>query len=528
MGLPNVGANSRMMWNEFAEDAKVRAQILRVGEEKVREAFDAVAGNDAGLISQAGIDDAMGSAPLPHAPDAAKKQAKVNLADPLIRFVADNAREQLRSVGIALRDFAQHKPAGINIETAILSELKAIGIRNPLVISGYKAQDNNPASREVRLEDCTPEELEQITRQREAVLTIASKAFGRPAKDLTLVNDEKAGAVIIRSVDDAPVALPTPSPKVGHADFITHHNQALDSWAKARSDGLIDKGNVLVHVDSHSDIHMSGTDGHSIASYINHTMLDGTVNEVYWVFPDDLPSSPNAPHQDRALMRPVDGPSAGMLRAWVKEDKYWAWVKLDGSLTFEEPGPGARAQYREIKIHCIPFSQLDLSGLAGARNVLLDVDLDFFSNSGYDTIGDWNDNSTESDLHRRLQAFSDKFASLQPAFTTICRSPEYTSEDDQEHLLEYFRGWFPEDYIADGASAYGHHHAPGIDQALLTVVTKRVIESNNTQFEPQLVTMLTRRGWPDLARAYRAYCEGTLSRDDLANRVRGLLAGIAR
>jgi hypothetical protein len=119
-------------------------------------------------------------------------------------------------------------------------------------------------------------------------------------------------------------------------------------------------------------------------------------------------------------------------------------------------------------------------------------------------------------------------SALSPAVTTICLSPNFTGEDDQRPLLDFFHSWFPKDYIRNRAGEYAHHAVSYRDVELLNFLRSQVARSNVTKREEALVETLSRHGLDDVATWYEELCAGKLERDEFARRIEAALAAARR
>ncbi len=488
---PPSGPN--LTWEEFRVTRQAQDGIRQFGETAIRDAFVALAGLDGNdTISR---QEAQGGA----APEA----------DAARRFVAAAAGATIDDVGFRLSRaplLAQNRPVEVRAAERNLGRaLGEHGLFKPVAVTGYRSERHDaPTLTEVQLRECGRAELDRLQKPDSPELRTIAARFGVDAAALRVSYDEARETITVGTGAEAP-ARPV-RPLGGRADFITHHNQALDAWDTARARGEIDRGNILVHVDSHSDMYHRGEAGRSIADYINRALVDGTVGEVYWVAPADLPTTAQPPGGPvaRTAGEPYSFP------IWVREGEHIQWHQ-----------PADPSGYRQVMIHVTDLEHLDAAPLRAADNVLLDIDLDYFSNSGHDTFLLWGNNPTAPALRAHLDAFTERFAGVRPALTTVCLSPEYTTVDDQQPLLDYFRQWFPgEDYIPNAVGTYRHRHNVGADEALFDFVRDNVLALDNRAFEPRLAAMLSARGFDDLAAAYRAYCAGELTREAFAAQLR--------
>lgn len=326
-----------------------------------------------------------------------------------------------------------------------------------------------------------------------------ARTFGADVAWESLHHDFDGAARVLTVSREEARPAPVPEPLDVPADFITHHNQALESWRAAKQAGIIGEGNVLVHLDSHSDIYTLPSPGTCIADFVNASLEDGTVSEVYWVVPD--------------TMKPVGRAPSGPLYLTAEpgyDVKLWA---ANGCVTPERPESGTPS--REVTVHVRRMDQVPVEALAQAghcgRGLLLDVDLDFFSNSGHDSDKGTVRNASKAELYGDLERFALFAEQLAPSFVTTCMSPEYTSRDDRATLRDFAGALFPGNLIPDRAGAYSLGHNPDLD-TMLTNMLEEIALPDTREFSPTLRDELCARGFPGLASSYERYCTGIMSR----------------
>ena len=219
-------------------------------------------------------------------------------------------------------------------------------------------------------------------------------------------------------------------------DVARDHNCDLDTVALLRHRKSLDSQPlVLVHIDYHADIMRNNehiTIRHEgIGNYINRLMSDGTVREVYWVLPDSSASaSQRRLFWDTSRADDVyfnDGPRDQTL--YVRPG--------DHQLLFARPRhtDGLRA----IAVHKRLLK--DLPSFAAHRSDLwIDIDADFFSNTGIWTRGKASLRFTPRELERQLEAFVRLLErkGAHPVLTTGSLSPGFTHRGDLPAMQRFF------------------------------------------------------------------------------------------
>lgn len=280
-------------------------------------------------------------------------------------------------------------------------------------------------------------------------------------------------------------------------DVFPHHNQSLDVWTKAMKEGKMRKGGILIHVDTHSDL-VVGQRGEAIANFINKALLDGTFSEVYWVLPDWTKQRPSTYWDNKKEKGDED--------RLLGKREYVLYLDLrKGEISFSKPtdfDPNS-TDFRTVKIHKVTVDELPQ--FTGRENVSLDIDFDYFSNSGFDTAGDTPSNNRHNagndellhDLHYFIEKIDER--GIRPQIITLARSPNYTPSEDIPVIETFFRNmvlpWTPE-YIFDTPRNYKHWHDRDVDYQNLVKLRDEAQNLNpNINSMKDFGTILTTRGF---------------------------------
>ncbi|NDD30092.1 MAG: hypothetical protein EB084_17690 [Proteobacteria bacterium] len=219
-------------------------------------------------------------------------------------------------------------------------------------------------------------------------------------------------------------------------DFARDHNCDLDTVALLRARKLTgEKPLVLVHIDYHADImrnneHIS-IRHEGIGNYINRLISDATVSEVYWVLPDHSASA-----EQRHLFWDESRSVDVYFNDGPRDQTLWVDPR-DGHIAFSRPHDvrGLRA----VQVHKRLLSQLPSFATLDAP-LWIDIDADFFSNTGLWTRGKaslhYGPGQLEQELARFVRTLREKGA--RPALTTGCLSPGFTHADDLALLRRFF------------------------------------------------------------------------------------------
>ena len=231
-------------------------------------------------------------------------------------------------------------------------------------------------------------------------------------------------------------------------DTFNDHNQMLDAIEYARNNGVnIDEIDTLINFDTHSDLYINGTRNHeTIADWINSCLSKNpNMTDFYWVVPTNMvydkevgnilngtdttsftrdiqgrrtplfrnvgtvADLQNEESVQTYLIGPDDASTRGDIRYVTNEDEIAA-LKQKG--------------YRELKVHICTAE--NLPSFKGHK-VITSLDMDYFSNSGVDTIREYRDNKTAEELNEAMSDFLRTMVEkdIQPVIHGSCFSDDY-------------------------------------------------------------------------------------------------------
>lgn len=211
-----------------------------------------------------------------------------------------------------------------------------------------------------------------------------------------------------------------------------HNHQVLALIEYARDQGFLNEDVTLIHFDTHSDFFIYGDPlrfQESIADYVNTLISKQWIKEMYWVLPD-WTKEPEVAHVywgNTDFGNPYGGHS------YAKgPDTLSVYVNSDGILFFEKP----EEEVTEILIHRV--LQSELPNTFTTQYTYVDIDADYFSNSGYDTEIQSNWNPTEQQLLADLERMAGMLEKIGPDYVSLSLSPGYVSEEDKQVINDYF------------------------------------------------------------------------------------------
>ena len=241
-----------------------------------------------------------------------------------------------------------------------------------------------------------------------------------------------------------------------HFDYFPNHNQTLDSMKAFNKIGIL-KGipATLIHFDTHSDMckddlkkylknksfgseYSKDAFEHSIWSYVNTMIRGNQVNNVYWVIPDGTKRS-RIGRQIFWNKKDIPVYTSILFNGEFSQKFY---IKK-GNISKEEPihwsvpedYDNNASSYRIINFYKIVLN--DLLNIKIKSPIILDIDADYFSNTGYDTIGKFEVKFKEDTITNFISIL-DK-ANIRPVVTTGSLSPQYVGDEYVDIMERFFQ-----------------------------------------------------------------------------------------
>jgi hypothetical protein len=266
--------------------------------------------------------------------------------------------------------------------------------------------------------------------------------------EIVLANDPPAATVDRAAVVSAWSDLLRESVSV---DLARHNNQVLDFVDELGREGSVDPSQrlTIIHLDTHSDLHTYpdpavATDREDISDFMNRLAKDGRLVEVYWVLPD-----------------------------WTRDPayraKYWEQPLPDGPVSYVEGprvleifpdraerllyfgAPAGSAETPGVRFHKVLLSELP--SFEGRSDVYLEIDGDYFSNTGFDTALHAHANPTRNEMLADFARVAEALHArgVRPLIASWCLSPVYTAREDEldqeRFVLDVLRTGAKVDYL---------------------------------------------------------------------------------
>ena len=245
-------------------------------------------------------------------------------------------------------------------------------------------------------------------------------------------------------------------------DLFPHNNQVLDFLDALIADRKLAAGDKLtiIHFDTHSDLWTFPDPSayalnQDISDFLDTAVLKGVVEEIYWVLPDLTRErryaktfwSEKLPHEAGPY---AEGPRT--LKIFVDSNA--------DALYFGSP-PQAAPDLPMVRYHKVLLSELP--DFTSRDNIFLEIDGDYFSNTGFDTNLQGRINP---DRGQMLEAFATTATTLtrlgvKPRFTSWCLSPNFTAPEDELDQEFFFLSVLDRLQAKDYLSGYAHSVADG-------------------------------------------------------------------
>lgn len=240
------------------------------------------------------------------------------------------------------------------------------------------------------------------------------------------------------------------------------HNQALDVIEAAEKQN-IEIPSTIINFDTHSDIYISHfvvpDYGAQIADWINVLFAEhNKITELYWVMPIEQITTPEQKvtftlKNDEKKYYPLFGNTKKdpkFVNPNIDTTPYIQYFKLNtkiGEMTefisknakeeFENYKP-EKPYFKKVKvITCTENSLPDFKN----KNIILSIDGDYISNSGYDTGRDFTNNREPQEIEKALSKMLEtiKNKNIRPEIISMTLSPRYVPEEDIDQILEFFK-----------------------------------------------------------------------------------------
>ncbi len=238
------------------------------------------------------------------------------------------------------------------------------------------------------------------------------------------------------------------------------HNQALDVIEYSKKQG-VEIPKTIINFDTHSDVYLfSPIDsklGAQIYDWINEAFAkNSNTDELYWVMPEEEATNPKMQSMFIEKETISDIILYGNSQRNEKEvnpniNKYpyiqYFVVDTNTGYTKELTDKNSKPKnysldpknpkYKKIKV--ITCTESSLPNFKN-KKVLLSIDADYITNSGYDTplnfSNDKNPQEIEAAIYKLLKTIHKK--KISPEIISLTLSPHYVPNEDVDYMLNFF------------------------------------------------------------------------------------------
>lgn len=294
------------------------------------------------------------------------------------------------------------------------------------------------------------------------------------------------GFGIFKSSDEQKIHIICKNLKLIDANI--DHNQALDVAETARAQG-IEIPDTIINFDTHSDVYnyapITLPDGAQIYNWVNEYLAKNKeVKVLYWVMPEEE-ARDETMQKDFKMEKVVGFPTSMQGNSKKPEEQvnpnvhkvpYVQYFLVNTKNSYVEEIASAKDEeklknpkYKKVKI--ITCTESTLPNFKN-KKVFLSVDMDYITNSGFDTTEDWSHNLSERGIEQATSRFlsSLKNKNIRPEVISLTLSPQYLPKEYEEQIknfIEFFIYYSNKDdvikeykrqhgkpYVKDGGKKY--------------------------------------------------------------------------
>lgn len=233
-------------------------------------------------------------------------------------------------------------------------------------------------------------------------------------------------------------------------DNFYDHNQMIDVLRYANNKGLNIKDiPILINCDTHSDVYLNSVPTKSVADWVNTVLNEyPNITDFYWVVSGNMVKDfkygrilSGKKKEDATKANPFFQ-NIDVVADLKKEESVQSYYMMpNGKLLYAKDDAEAKSyiqkNYRKIRLHiCTEKNLPDFKN----KKVITTFDMDYFSNSGNDTINNYADNKTAKKLNKAFSQILSTFAehNIQPVIHGNCYSSDkYLPKEDLKQAMEF-------------------------------------------------------------------------------------------
>ena len=251
---------------------------------------------------------------------------------------------------------------------------------------------------------------------------------------------------------------------------------------------------ILINIDTHSDAYVycpvfgeliKRDDSASSADWINYYIIHNPdVSEIYWVMPEDMLDNnfiiqkfvEKADELFMAVLGNCSKPPISVTaNIWEQPLVQYFYVNKKEPIDFIEPANAEEDKkykndknYRRIKFTTCTL--LSLPKFNKEQNFVLSIDFDYFSNSGYDTVGNFQSDKNEKEIKALFDSVLKTLIkkNVYPGIISLTLSPVYVPKNDTSTMKNIANEFIKHSGKKDAIKYYKHKwHEREISKFLL-------------------------------------------------------------
>lgn len=254
------------------------------------------------------------------------------------------------------------------------------------------------------------------------------------------------------------------------------HNQALEVLEYAKKNN-VKIPSTIINFDTHSDVFLfqeiDKERGAQIANWLNEAFAKyPNIKQLYWVMPDEEAINPELQAMfiqkesiEDIMLYGNSQKNSNEVNPNVHKIPYVQNFLVDTKtgyikeITNEKdknkvlPLDPKFPKYKEIKI--ITCTKSTLPNFKN-KNVILSIDGDYISNSGFDTQLNFTNNRTKKEISKETQKIIKTLVEkeIRPSIISLTLSPVYVPDEDTNDVMKFFKTFIKYSGKKDALDSY--------------------------------------------------------------------------